>query len=260
MTTIMDSLPNWAIYLIIVGSALLATEVGYQAGTYWNRRQEGSRGVGPSNIVGASLGLLAFMLAITTGVALNRFDNRRALVLEEANALGTTYLRAGYLEEPAGSESQALLREYVDTRIDALEADQFFAAVERAEEIQLELWAVAETLAIKYPGSPLLAIYIESLNEVIDVHTKRIIAVESARMPSALWIELFLMAWLVMFLVGFSNSYDGQRQLLAMLVLALVFGGVMLMIVDLDRIRDGFLTVNQQAMYNLQQQLNAPGQ
>ncbi len=200
------------------------------------------------------------MLAITTGVALNRFDNRRALVLEEANAIGTTYLRAGYLDEPEGSQSQALLREYVDTRIDALEAEKFNASIERSEEIQGELWALAETLAIAHPDSPLLAIYVEALNSVFDVHTKRIIAVESARMPSALWVELFLMAWVVMFLVGFNNSYDGQRQLLAMLILALVFGGVMLMIVDLDRIRDGFLTVNQQAMFNLQQQLNSPGQ
>ena len=68
-------------------------------------------------IVGSLLALMAFLLAITMGMASDRYNARRAVVLAEANAVGTTYLRAGYLPERASSETKDLLHEYVPLRI-----------------------------------------------------------------------------------------------------------------------------------------------
>lgn len=257
MPPIIDSLPILLVYALIVVIALGATEIGFQVGRYWTRRTGRKQESSPSSgIIAATLGLLAFILAFTTGIALNRFDNRRALVLEEANAIGTTYLRAGYLDEPVDSESRSLLAEYVDVRLQAVVPDQLEAAIQRSEEIQGQLWTMAETLAKAQPDSDVLAIYIESLNQMIDVHTKRLVAVEASRLPSPLWAEILLMTLLVMFLVGVGNGFDGRRNLLALTILALVFGAVILIIVDLDRTQGGFLKVSQQALIDLQRQLS----
>ena len=132
-------------------------------------------------IVGSILALMAFLLAITMGMASDRFDTRRGLVLPEANALGTTYLRAGYLSEPASSMSKELIREYVPLRI-APDRAQLATNIEQSEEIQAELWTIAEEVA-RTEGSDVVALYIESLNEVIDLHTTRVVAGVYSRVP-----------------------------------------------------------------------------
>ena len=100
-------------------------------------------------IVGSILALLAFLLAVTMSMASDRFDTRRAIVLDEANSIGTTYLRAGYLPEPASSQIRELLREYVPLRIvvtDAKAAD-LAADIARSTEIQAQIWAISEEVA-----------------------------------------------------------------------------------------------------------------
>ena len=113
----LDNIPILVFLLIFVVVNVAAYEVGYRAGLWAQARgQKGEEG--PTGIVvGSVLALMAFLLAITVGMASDRFDNRRGLVLAEANAIGTTYLRAGYLSEPASSESRELLTEYVPLRI-----------------------------------------------------------------------------------------------------------------------------------------------
>ena len=110
---LLDTLP---VPLIFVGFAIVTMvcyEVGFRIGRWWQVRTPGEQ-EGPTGVlVGSILALLAFLLAVTMGVAADRFDARRALVLAEANAIGTTYLRAGYLPEPASGQARELLRQYV---------------------------------------------------------------------------------------------------------------------------------------------------
>ena len=112
-----DSLPIPGVFLAFALLALILYELGFRFGRWWQARtpeeKEGPTGM----LVGSILALMAFLLAITMGMATDRFDTRRGLVLAEANDIGTTYLRAGYLPEPAASESRELLREYVPLRI-----------------------------------------------------------------------------------------------------------------------------------------------
>jgi hypothetical protein len=102
------------------------------------------------------------------------------------------------------------------------------------------------------------ALYIEALNAVIDLHSERVIAVTTTRSSPALWVTIYVMALLTMFLVGLYNSIHGRRNLVAALVLVLVFAAVLLMLVDLDRPQEGLFQVNPQAMLDLQRQINAP--
>ena len=250
-----DLLPLWAVYLLTVLLALVAIELGFRLG----RSQVGEESEGAvSAMTAAALGLLAFLLAIITGVAVNRFDNRRQLALQEANAIGTAYLRAGYLDEPYRTESRSLYREYVDLRLAALDQTQLATAVARSEAIHTELWSQAEAVARTTPESDVAAIYIEALNTVIDLHSERVIAVTTTRMAPALWVTIYVMALLTMVLVGLYNSIHGRRNFVAVLVLVLIFAAVLLMIVDLDRPQEGLFQVNPQAMLDLQRQINAP--
>ena len=113
--------------------SFVAYEIGFQIGHWYQARtpgvQEGPTGV----LVGSILALLAFLLAITMGMASDRFDTRRGLVLEEANPIQTTYLRAGYLPEPASSEIRNLLREYVPLRITPSDQATRLANAQRSE-------------------------------------------------------------------------------------------------------------------------------
>lgn len=251
----LDSIPLWAIFLLILGLLLLGTEVGFQAGKAWKRRSaEPDSVIGP--MVAATLGLVGFLLAFMTSMAADRFSARRALVLEEANAVGTAYLRAGYLPEPYPAEGRDLLREYVDVRLDAVVPGQAEAAIARSEEIQLDLWRSAEEVVIATGGSDVYALYLESINQVVELHSQREIAAFYTRLPANLLLAVFGLTLLGMFILGFGNSMDNKRSLIALLTLILVFGSVLYLIMDLDRSQEGFFQVSQQPLISLQERIH----
>jgi hypothetical protein len=210
-------------------------------------------------LVGSLLALLAFLLAVTMGMASDRFDTRRSLVLQEANAIGTTYLRAGYLPEPASTEIRELLREYVPLRVNVADRAQFLAHQARSTEIQAEIWARTEGLARATPDSDVLALFIESLNETIDLQESRVIAILTARVPETILLLLIVGEVLTMAMVGYSAGLTRRRSMLTALVLVLVLSAVLTIVVDLDRPRDGFLQVSQQPLLDVQLQIGAPG-
>ncbi len=250
------SLPLWGIYILTVVFTIAAIELGYWLGKTWQRRNPDAKEGGVGTLAGATLGLLAFLLAFITSVAVGRFDTRRQLVVAEANAIGTTNLRAGYLDEPHRQEVRDLLREYVDVRLASTKMEDLPEVVARSEEIHTALWTHAETLARAEPDSPMIALFITTLNEMIDLHTVRYVAVTNAQLPNALWIGLYVVAFLAMLLVGIQASFGPRQNFIALIVLALVFGTVILLIADLNNSQEGALNVSQQAMLDLQRQLH----
>ena len=164
-------------------------------------------------LVGSILALLAFLLAVTMGMASDRFDTRRGLVRDEANTIGTTYLRAGYLTEPYREDIRNLLREYVPLRIESSDPTQLEAHYTRSKEIHDELWAQAEKLVAETPNTEVLALFISSLNELIDLHTTRVTARIYARVPETVVLVLVIGAVLTMGLVGYSAGLTSRRSL-----------------------------------------------
>src|SRR5260370_8467166 len=117
-------------------------------------------------MVAAPLDLLAFILAFTFGLAGSWFAVRRRLVIDEANAIGTTYLRAGMLPEPHRSDVRNLLREYMNVRLEAAQPGNLGASVRRSEELHTRLWAHATPVAENQPNSVALALSTSSLTDV----------------------------------------------------------------------------------------------
>ena len=166
-------------------------------------------------MVGASLGLLALLLAFTFGLAASRFETRRQVFLDEVNAIGTAYLRAALLAETDRTDARRLLREYVDVRLEGVRSGKVKEAIRRSEELQASLWAKAVALGQKSPTSIVIGLFIQSINEVIDLHTKRVAAGLRSRIPNIIWLVLYTITVLAMAEVGYHSGLAGKRRPLA---------------------------------------------
>jgi hypothetical protein len=253
---ILDNLPIWAVYVGLVVLMLLAAEVGFRVGVWMQDRSDKP---GDSKMTGAvvagMLGLMAFMMAFTIGIVINQQGDRKAMVVEEANAIGTAWLRAGLLEEPDLSAARPLLREYTEIRIAAANDPSLLGAMTvRSEEIHNEVWAIMEEAVRLGYESDIMGLAISSVNDVIDVHSSRLF-VAQLRLPRILGILLILATVFSFMLVGVASSSDRKRDTAAMIIFALVFAAVLIVIVDLDRPQEGLLTVPQTAMIDLLRQI-----
>ena len=149
-------------------------EGGYRLGKWRRLRISDEKEQPVGAMVASILGLVALVLGFTFSLAASRFDARRIAVLEESNAIGTTYLRARLLPEPQRSEIPRLLREYVEARIQVTEEGKTEQALARSEALHELLWAQATAAAEKDTGSIMTGVFIQSLNDVIDLHAKRV--------------------------------------------------------------------------------------
>jgi hypothetical protein len=230
-------------------------EGGYRIGRWRHARQPDEREQPVGAMVASILGLLALVLAFTFSLAASRFDARRQTVLEEANAIGTTFLRARLLPEPEGSESALLLREYVDVRIRSVQQNKPEAAIARSEALHELLWREAGAAAEKDRNSIITGVYVQSLNNLIDLHAKRILVGIRSRIPLVIWVCLFGLAMLSMTSVGYQCGLSATRRSPAMPGLVLAFAVVLSLIADLDRGQEGLLQVSQQAMLDVQRSM-----
>jgi hypothetical protein len=254
----LDFLPIWAIFILFVVSGLLVYESGFRIGRWYQHRTPDEKEGPTGMLVGSLLGLLALLLAFSVGMATDRFDARRSLVLKESNAVGTTYLRAGYLPAPYDVDIRNLLREYVPLQIFTTDRETMETNLARSEEIQGEVWAQAEDLARQSSSSEMVALFIESLNETIDLHTERVNASIYARVPDTVLYILVLGGVLTVGMVGYNAGLSNKRSTVGAIILIVVLAAVITLVMDLDRPRDGFLIVSQRPFEELQADIGAP--
>src|SRR5262249_14717788 len=190
-TGILDPFPLWTVLLMTLIIGWFSVELGYRIAKWRKQRAKDHAEAPTAPIVAATLGLLAFLLAFTFGTAASRFEERRQAVLAESNAINVSFLRAQLIPEPMSTNSRNLLREYVDVRLAGVQPDQFVQAVAKSEELHKRLWAEAIAAAQK-EKSPMTSLFIQSLNDVIGLHEKRVTAAIYNRVPSAIWIGLYV--------------------------------------------------------------------
>jgi len=252
----LDSVPVVGVFVLIVVVTLVVYEAGFRLGRWWQVRTPGEQEA-TGVLVGSIVGLLAFLLAITMGMASDRFDTRRGLVLEEANAIGTTYLRAGYLPEPASTQIRELLREYAPLRVATADRARLQANIEQSAVIGNQIWSIGEELAKTTDQGDLVSLFLDSTNEVIDLHESRIVAGIYARVPETILLLLLVGSAFSLGMVGYSAGLTLKRGVLSAIGLAIVLAAVLTLVVDLDRPRDGFLTVSQQPILDVIKQIGA---
>lgn len=254
----LDYLPLWGSFFATIALTFLAVEFGYRLGNYRRRVSETEKESTLGPIVGATLGLLAFLLAFTFGLAASRYDARRQMVVKEANAIGTTYLRAGLLGEPYPEKIRDLLRKYVDVRLEAVRTGDVERGVAESTALHAQLWDRAESLAAEDRNSEISATFIVSLNEMIDLHAERVLIGVRSRIPVVIWLTLYLVTFLTMLQLGYYKGVSGSRRSSAVAALVLTFSIVMLLIADLDRPHEGLIRVSQQALLELRDSMPSP--
>ena len=194
--------------------------------------------------------LLSLLLGFTLAMSLSRYDLRKQLVVEEADAIGTTQLRAALLPEPARSQALPLFRVYVDSRIEftnaGLNEQAIASARAKSVKVQGQLWAIAVAAAEQQP-TPITALFVQSLNETIDSDDRRLAALEN-RIPRPVWTMLGMLSLVTSLLVGLSLH---KRSLSAMLIPPVMFAVVSLLIADLDTPGRGFIYTGSDSIERL---------
>ena len=255
--TWLEFIPLWGLFAATVLFVLATIEGGYWLAIFRKRTSDKGIDAPIGSVIGGILGLLGFLLAFTFGMAASRFDTRRELLLNEVNAIGTCYLRAGLVPDYERVETRKLLREYVHLRAEAAKQPQTLPHVLACSEaIHDELWSQALLVARKDSNSEMHALFVASLNEVIDFHTKRYV-VSQYRIPDVVWLALYGVSMLSMAGVGYQFGWAGSRDFAISFCLALAFSIVMTLIADLDRVYEGTLQVSQQPMIDLDRKLEA---
>ena len=249
----MFDLSNYPLAVIFFGglaSILAMSEIGWQLGI----RTKGRAGSNFSTLESAMLGLLALMLAFTFSMALTRFEARRDAVLNEANAIGTTALRARLLPESQRTETLKLLREYVQIRLEIVKGGASLAertpAITRSNAIQEALWQQAKAMASIDRGPVPTGLFIQSLNEMIDDQGKRLSVLRN-RIPNSVLFTLFGIVAVAGAFANYGSARDVERTRSPVYIMVLLVSAVIFLIMDLDRPSAGFITNSQQPMIDL---------
>lgn len=200
--------------------------------------------------------LVSLLLGFTLALASPRYAERRALLIEEAVSIGTTYLRAGTLPQTYREHSQRLLREYADARLDlgnaGLDSARVSETTVRSKRIQEELWRDAAAVS-QIDRTAVTAVYVESLNETIDLHEKRIAALEN-RVPQSVWLLIISVSVIAVFTRGLTLS---SRFWVTLVLIPFTIAIVVALIADLDTPSSGLIRLDQRAMERLKADLSA---
>lgn len=248
-----DQFPLVVLFVAIVLTSLAAIEAGYRLGQYRRKQESREKTEALGAIVPSILALLAFILAFTFGMAGSRYDDRKTALLEEANAIGTAYLRTELLPATQQEPFRTLLGEYVDIRLKIAQDFDFLPqGIARSREIHAALWAKTVDIANQYPPSVNHSLFIQSINDVIDLHEKRMAVGIYNRIPESIWLALYLISILAMAATGFQPGLAGSRRTITSIFLTLTFSSILVLIAVLDRPESGKNIVSQRVLVDLQ--------
>jgi hypothetical protein len=252
----LDPLPLWSIFALSAALIALALELGYRLGALRRKCSPLEKDTPVSAVVGATLGLSGFMLAMTFGIAVSRFDFRREVLLDEVDAISTTYLYADFLPPDLRDDVKANLREYVDVRIAGINLGKLESALAVSQKLHQSLWSLAVAAERTSGNAVSVALFIQSLDAVLNVHTRRVEAGLGSRIPAVVWVVLYGVAALGMGEIGYQMALAGSARSIAGIGLVLSFAAVLWLVADLDRPHGGLLRVSQRAMQELRSSMS----
>jgi hypothetical protein len=253
--TWLDQAPLWQIGLVLLVVMILASAVGGILSRLAAKSQ-GEKGADEKEgyIVSATLGLLALLMGFTFSLAIDRFESRRVLVLEEANAIGTTYLRAQLLDEPHRARISRMLVAYTDNRIALATSprDQVAGRLVTNDQLITDLWTATVAAFPSMKGYDFSSSFLETMNNLIDLDAARKVA-RMARVPSEVFFVLFLYVVMSAGVLGYAGTAKGGRGATVFLFLLLALS--LLLTLDIDRPTTGGVTESQLPMMQLKASL-----
>ncbi len=252
-------LSTWELWLIVASVILGFVAVGYAVGRFLRVHAATLRE--PVGIVqGAFFALVGLILAFGLTLAIGRYDARRAAVVDDANAIGTTYLRAQTLAEPVRSRSLRLLKRYTDATLKLSHTvpttAPFHDAIAEEDALQNRLWTLAAAALAAAPRDSAPRLYVETLNEMIDLQAVRVAALNN-RIPSAVLALEVLGAAFAFGLLALYTAMHGRGATTVVLAGVLVTL-LLLVIFDLDRPERGLIRVPDAPLVALRESMALP--
>jgi hypothetical protein len=257
----LSNLDAGTMFVLLIALFLGASEVGLRLGRRVSRDSDHAVDLQElSTIQAAVLGLLALLLGFTFSMAASRFEARKELLRDEVNAIGTTYLRTQLLQEPYKSNAARLLRQYVETRLELQQVGHVPESLAdinvRTARLQDQLWSEAAGAADRDPRSVMTGLFIQSLNDMIDMHGKQVAALRN-RIPFPIFMLLCFVAIAALAMTGYGCGVDRNRNFPLTLTMSLVIASVIWLIVDLHRPTQGLITIDQQSLMELRESMGA---
>lgn len=237
----------------------VAVEAGFRAGLRAKRVADESMRTYVNTIQAALLGVLALLLAFSLSLALERHDSRSQAVVDEANAIGTAWLRTELLPESIQPQVRLALREYLDLRIEASRATVLeMSEVERQRREtasrQNALWSLG-TRSVALDDRPATTgLFLQSLNEMIDSYGRRTASVDR-HVPEVVLLLLCGTFVLVAAIVGYAGGLSGQRSVIATYIMVTLITVLVFLVIDLDRPRRGLIAVDHTSLIVLQRSI-----
>jgi hypothetical protein len=260
-----DTIPIWITFVVTVISVVLAVRAGFTLGHRVRQKSAEDEKESPAAAMAAAILTLAgFMLTFTFGISFDRLNDRKTLVRDEANAIRTAWLRSDFLPEPDRAEAKGLLRKYVDIRLDVVKADeaddldQEQKALRESNRIHRQIWDTAVKNARKDMNSDVAALYIESINEFINIQALRVAVALYPQIPEVIWVVLYVLVILGMMSIGFQTAITGSaRRSHSVWLLAVSFSVVITLIAVLDRPKSDVILVPQEPLIDLRGKMAA---
>lgn len=257
-----DNIPL-PIYLILAILAMISLiEFGYRGGMYRRKKPDKAQMAQVRAIMGASLGLLAFMLAFSFAVAQQHFEARTNAYLLEITAIDAAFRGASLLEENRAAEARTLLRQFVQLRRDTSDAEdrdeleEVIELIRDAERLHDKLWLVADR-SMQSPGDSVDdSIFTRAILEMIRANDERVQHTMFNRISPVIWLTLMAMCLLSMVVMGYQAGLTGKRSILATWILAITFAAVLALVTDLDRPQNRLFKMDQSLMNELQNRIN----
>jgi hypothetical protein len=246
-----DNIPIWALFLGVLAAVLLSMEVGYGL-LKWrtNRKKTEDPGM-VSMLAGAGVGLLGFVLAFAFSIVYGRYEIRKELVRQEANAIRRIWLRSGFMGQSDRSRTVDLLKQYVDTRLQVAEAkrpEDIDRAVSQSEGIQHQLWEQGVEMAKTNSLSGMNVPYLQSLIDLTDIHSQRLAIGARDRIPAGIWVALGAMLLLTMTTIGYLSGIKDTGRSPAIMILALSISLLFVLVSALDDPLHGMFKASQQPL------------
>ena len=236
---------------------LIVAAAGFGAWIGRRSRVDVSGAPDTATLTGAALGLLALLLAFSFSLALSRYDTRRSMVLEEANAIGSTANFALMLPEPAQRQILDLLRQYAAVRTGLgvpYDLAKLGRDTERSLDLQNRLWQQATQATEAAPQSLPVYRFVASLNEMNNIHERRLTALRY-HVPGPVMLVLIGLAMVAMGFTGFHAALTGAGRSIPVLIMSVVIAVVMMLVVDLDRPARGLIQVPIQPLVDAAQSI-----
>jgi hypothetical protein len=262
----LDRFSPEVLFLLSVGLMVLFIEIGFRLGTRSLSNAVKAQHSQVRAIMGAGLGLTAFMLAFTFATAQSHFETRVQGMLEEVRLANDAFMQADLMPEPYRSDARRLLRDYMSGRLElssmVRDADPSELAdrLLEANQIQDRLWALGVDHARNGSANSLTGQargpFLQSVIGLMDIQTARLEAAIANRIPSVIWFTLYLTGALSMLIMGYQAGLVGRRSPLATVTLAIAFSTVLTLITDLDRPLMRFFEIDNTVVVELVERMD----